>query len=414
MKSNSTPRIAIGIIIAVLALLFTGACGRNQNQNAEMYAQIEELENHNADLEAAISQLESTIALLEATVTSYREVRQAGEMKVQFQQAECNDNCVILELPELWAQMSGVQSFTKASTVFEADHDVRTQIRVFERGNANIRLFPDGTFVANLWHNTKVTGTYRELTQGHETAVLFTHSGKTLLSGGESTFYETGTVTVVGGIVDDILTMPEDWDDGHGHGMEFDFIAYPLVFVGDYDQSIVLNADNTFVANFVGDITVIGFYGMRAASVTFSPGSPTFSSGGLPVGSFLHARFLTCADEIVNDYAFEELCNIPDENNQEDEQSQDDDTSTEEGQAQSVADGAGAAGQNQQQNADDSPNQTQEPANQDDSNDNQRNDDNGTPDPDPPEEPDDNNDTTPDTPPDSHDLEWCDECQDYH
>jgi hypothetical protein len=78
--------------------------------------------------------------------------------------------------------------------------------------------------------------------------------------------------------------------------MDFPIRAYPLVFVGENDQRIVLHADNTFEANLDGDVLIIGFYGMRATSVTFVPGSPTFSSGGDPVGTFLFARLTTCSD----------------------------------------------------------------------------------------------------------------------
>ena len=289
MKSNIASYMAV--MLMIVSLFAVSACGQDTGAHSgDISRAVEQLESEKADLK-------TTIALLEATVESYREVSLAGEVQVQISLAECGGDCVLLELPEQWAQISGVQRFTQANVIFEADHDARGKIRVFERGNANIRLFPDGTFIANLWHNTKISGTYRELVQGSETAVLFTHSGITNLSGGASSFEETGLVTVVGGITDDIMTMPEDWDDGHGHGMEFAFITHPLVFVCENNQRVTLNADNTFVANFDGDVTIIGFYGKRSTSITFVPGSPAFTLAGLPIGSFLPAQLVSCRDE---------------------------------------------------------------------------------------------------------------------
>ena len=394
MKSKSITRIALCAISAFLILLSIGACGRNQAGDTyapAIYAEmLQQLESEKAELQLAISQLETTIALLEATVSAYRADNTAAEAQIHVAEIVCTNACVMLELPELWAEITGTQRFTQAATIFGDDHDVRGQIRVFERGNSNIRLFPDGNFIANLWHNTKISGTYRELTQGDETAVLFTHNGKTHLAGGVSTFENTGTVTVVGGIVDGILTMPIDWDDGHGHGMEFNFIAYPLVFLGENGQRITLYADNTFVASFAGDVTIIGFYGMRAASVSFVPGSPTFSSGGLPVGSFLLARLVSCGDEIANDYAHE-LGHIEgDSPEQEQEQEQ----------APPATPAADSPAQEQPQN---NVPDTSNDNNDDDADDAVPYDNNGTNDA----------DDTP-TDPDHRELEWCDDCGDYH
>ena len=298
---------AICTVLMLVVLLSLAACGRNQGDTgADLYADaanvIEQLKADNAALEATARQLETTIALLEATVQAYRDVNLATEAQIQIVKPECDDNCRMLVLPELWAKISGVQRFTQANVVFSDtdSHDERGRIRIFKRGNANIRLYPDGTFIANLWHNTKVTGTYRELTHGNETAVMFTHSGITTATGGVSSFEETGLVTVVGGIVDGILTMPEDWDDGHGHGMEFTFTPYPIVFVCENDQRITLYADNSFVANFANDVTIFGFYGIRTNSVTFVTGSPTFNGTGVPIGSFLFASLVSCIDEYVS------------------------------------------------------------------------------------------------------------------
>ena len=166
------------------------------------------------------------------------------------------------------------------------------QIRVFENGSASIKLFPDETFIANLFHNTKITGTYTEKTEGGETAVLFAYNGINAIEDGVNTFTAAGTVTAVGGILNGALTIPEDWEDGHGHGDNFIYREYPLVFAGSQGQKIILNADNTFVANFSNEVTIIGFYGIRSSSVTFVPGSPTFNGSGVLSGTVLLARLL--------------------------------------------------------------------------------------------------------------------------
>jgi len=170
------------------------------------------------------------------------------------------------------------------------------QIRVFENGNVNIRLFPDGTFIANLFHNSRITGTYTEMTQGDETAVLFTHNGITTAESGAVSFETPGRVTVVGGIAGGVLTMPEDWDDGHGHSRDFMYQAYPMVFAGSDNQEIILYADNTFAANFAGDIKILGFYAIRRTNITFALGSPGFSNSGVPTGIFLLAELITGGD----------------------------------------------------------------------------------------------------------------------
>ncbi|MCL2818104.1 MAG: hypothetical protein FWD39_06965, partial [Clostridiales bacterium] len=70
-----------------------------------------------------------------------------------------------------------------------------------------------------------------------------------------------------------------------------------LVFAGENNQKITLYADNTFVANFADNVTVIGYYGLRnpgtnattgaptAGSITFVAGSPTFNASGVLSGA---------------------------------------------------------------------------------------------------------------------------------
>jgi hypothetical protein len=148
-------------------------------------------------------------------------------------------------------------------------------------------------FIANLFHNTKITGTYTELTQGGETAVLFSHNGETTVEDGAGSFRAPGLTTVVGGITNGILTIPIDWDCGHDHGLDFTYRAYPLIYEGENGQTITLHADNSFAASFSGDVTIYGFYGIRLQSVTFVPGSPTFNNSGALIGTVLTAGLIT-------------------------------------------------------------------------------------------------------------------------
>jgi hypothetical protein len=164
------------------------------------------------------------------------------------------------------------------------------KIRVYENGNANVKLFPDGTFIANLFHNSKITGTYSEITDGVEIAIFFDYNGFLTNEDEINTFELTGHMSVVGGILDNVLKIPVDWDDGHGHGLDFDYKEYPVVFADPNGQQIVLNADNTFTAKFKNDVTVLGYYTPRKSIITFVPGSPVSNRDGDIVGSFLVAE----------------------------------------------------------------------------------------------------------------------------
>jgi len=293
----------------VLSLSVITACSGDDSKIQELEYEIESLRNEQLRLEDEAERLRSEHSRLEDEAATLEEVIASLEMAAYTPidtgehahiLRDCVEDCIELDLPELWAEISGVASFTLAYNPEQAIDN--TQIRVFENGNANIRLFPDGTFIANLFHNTKITGAYTEMSDGQEIAVLFTYSGINNLSHGVSAFEATGLVTVVGGIVDDILTIPEDWDDGHGHGIDFVFRPYPLVFMGENGQRIILHGDNTFEANFANDVRVLGFYGIRATSITFVPGSPTFDGHGMPVGTFLLGGLRMCGDDFADNH----------------------------------------------------------------------------------------------------------------
>lgn len=438
------------IFTAILWLFTLAACGGNGDNSVQadgFLEKIEALERENANLEESLARMQTTLSRMELITIGTPPVVSDGG-RFHFYEIDCGGDCEMLELPLLWADISGVERFTKARIEWENEFDEKGNIRVFERGNANIRLLPDGTFIANLWHNTKISGTYTEMTLGNETAVLFTHNGKTLSGGGVNTFVPTGFVTVVGGIVDGILTMPEDWDDGHNHGMEFAFIQYPLVFVGENNQRITMFADKTFTAEFSDGIKIIGYYGIRATSVTFVPGSPSFSGNGVPVGSFLLAGFVSCSDvnggESVPDPGDEpnpgegansgEDANQTQTHNQQQNQNQEQTTSqnTNQNQGQTTNQNANQntnqnanqntnQNQNQEQTTNQNANQNQDQTTNQNTNQNQEQTTNQNPD----TAQHNNNENTDDCddcdePQENHnhqqepDLDWCDECGEYH
>ena len=77
--------------------------------------------------------------------------------------------------------------------------------RVFSGDNQSITLRGDGTFSALLSHNKTITGTYKESTEGGVTTVTFIYDG----------------VTAEGKIEKNILNIPDEWDDKHGHSTSF-------------------------------------------------------------------------------------------------------------------------------------------------------------------------------------------------
>ena len=73
--------------------------------------------------------------------------------------------------------------------------------RIFTDGQQTVTLHTDGTFTARLAHDSR-TGTYTEKKEKGVTTVSFITEG----------------TTVTGDIANDVLTIPDEWDDHHGHG----------------------------------------------------------------------------------------------------------------------------------------------------------------------------------------------------
>ena len=78
----------------------------------------------------------------------------------------------------------------------------QSQARVFAGGSQTVTLYRNGKFSARLSHNVQRNGTYTENTVGGMTTISFTSDG----------------TIATGEITGDILTLPDEWDDGHGHG----------------------------------------------------------------------------------------------------------------------------------------------------------------------------------------------------
>lgn len=73
--------------------------------------------------------------------------------------------------------------------------------RVFTDGHQAVMLHDDGSFIAELAHET-MKGTYIESTADGVVIVTFISEGKSVTSS----------------ITDDVLAIPEEWQDDHGHG----------------------------------------------------------------------------------------------------------------------------------------------------------------------------------------------------
>jgi uncharacterized protein YpmB len=104
---------------------------------------------------------------------------------------------IILSVCALFVVISVVVFF---SIVFQ-----QSQERVFTDGHQAIILHDDGSFTAELAHETRI-GTYVESVANDDgvVTVLFISDG----------------ISVTSSIVDNILVIPPEWQDDHGHGTE--------------------------------------------------------------------------------------------------------------------------------------------------------------------------------------------------
>ena len=74
----------------------------------------------------------------------------------------------------------------------------------YSSGGQTITLHNDGTFTANLAHGLSYEGSYEKTSDSDGTILIFT----------------TGGTSVSGRVNGDILSIPDEWLDDHGHGSE--------------------------------------------------------------------------------------------------------------------------------------------------------------------------------------------------
>ena len=89
--------------------------------------------------------------------------------------------------------------FIAAFLIFNSVQQRRT--RVYTDGHQTVTLHKNGSFSATLAHETK-TGTYTEAEVDGVITVAFGSDEK----------------SVEGSIENEILTIPDEWQDDHGHG----------------------------------------------------------------------------------------------------------------------------------------------------------------------------------------------------
>jgi len=78
----------------------------------------------------------------------------------------------------------------------------QSNVETYRDGGQMVQLHPDGNFAATLAHNVNKIGTYSKTVDGDRTIVTFNING----------------VEEVGWIENNVLRMPDEWDDGHNHG----------------------------------------------------------------------------------------------------------------------------------------------------------------------------------------------------
>jgi len=83
--------------------------------------------------------------------------------------------------------------------------DYQNNHRVYASGDSTVTLSGNGNFRATLYHGERIAGTYTESDENGVTVITFTHDGET------STGWLTGNS----------LTIPDEWDDDHGHGSNY-------------------------------------------------------------------------------------------------------------------------------------------------------------------------------------------------
>ena len=77
--------------------------------------------------------------------------------------------------------------------------------RVYVSDDQTITLNDDGTFEAVLYHGLNISGTYTESTEGSVVIITYFHDG----------------ITATGSLSGNVLNIPDEWQDDHGHSYNF-------------------------------------------------------------------------------------------------------------------------------------------------------------------------------------------------
>ncbi|MCL1788924.1 MAG: hypothetical protein FWG33_01040 [Oscillospiraceae bacterium] len=91
---------------------------------------------------------------------------------------------------------------------FIVQNVLRGEAEVYSAGGISVKLYDkNGTFTAALSHNKSKSGTYTRAFEDGEVKISF----------------KVGGSTNVGRIVNGLLHLPDEWDDGHGHSSVLPF-----------------------------------------------------------------------------------------------------------------------------------------------------------------------------------------------
>jgi hypothetical protein len=88
------------------------------------------------------------------------------------------------------------------SFINSAANKSQNPAEVYSTAGQTVQLFENGNFSAILAHNTRKAGTYTKTADGNRTIVSFNINGR----------------IEIGSIENNSLRIPDEWDDGHGHG----------------------------------------------------------------------------------------------------------------------------------------------------------------------------------------------------
>jgi len=77
--------------------------------------------------------------------------------------------------------------------------------RVYVSGDQTVTLKDDGTFKAVLYHDLSISGTYTESTDEGIVVVTYYYDG----------------ITANGSLSGNVLIVPDEWQDDHGHSYSF-------------------------------------------------------------------------------------------------------------------------------------------------------------------------------------------------